>query len=475
MTLPSRFPQRFFSALTVAAFISLAHAQDTQDPIAQAKQQAQQTAQAAQQASQQKTALLPIEHWKQPSGAQVWLVHSPSLPMVDVQIDFDAGSRRDPAAQAGLAAATASMLSKGVRAEGAQPALDEDQLGHAWADLGASFDARAGRDRFSLHLRSLTDAKLLPKAVALAARQMGHSAWPQDVWQRERERWSASLREAQTRPAAIARQTFERAVYGDHPYGYQTTPQTLAAMSVRDMQAFYAAHIQPCRAKVSIVGQVDRAQADALVRQLLAGLPAACTTLPELAEIAPLQNASVQRIPFAAQQAQVLVGQPGIRRSDPDFLAMLVADHILGGSGFGSRLMEEVREKRGLVYGVSSDFAPGNHAGAFQISLQTRADQAPAALELVQQIVADFVANGPTEKEMRDAKANLIGGFALRLDSNAKLLGNVANIAWNDLPLDYLDNWTAKIDALSAADIHRAIARILKPEAMAVVVVGGGG
>ncbi|PAT31789.1 peptidase M16 [Vandammella animalimorsus] len=473
-------------ALSAAALVACAPLPPAAQQAAQqsapqpAQQQVQQPAVLHQplpaDAQTQAPSLLPIEHWRQASGAQVWLVHSPSLPMVDVQIDFDGGARRDPADQAGLATATASMLTKGVRAVAGQAALDEDQLGQAWADLGASFEASASRDRFTLHLRSLTDEQLLPKAVALAARQIGQSAWPEAVWQRERQRWSTALREAQTRPGVIAGQAFDQAVYGAHPYGYQVQPQTLAQIGVRDMQAFYARHVQPCQAKVSVVGRIGREQADRLVHELLAQLPQAtvCKALPAVSEVQPLSQASSQRIPFAAEQAQVLIGQPGIRRDDPDFLALLVANHILGGSGFGSRLMEQVREQRGLVYGVSSSFSPGNHAGAFTIGLQTRADQAEAAVQLVHELVAEFVAKGPTEKELADAKANLIGGFALRIDSNAKLLGNVANIAWNDLPLDYLDTWTAKVQALSVADIHRALQKALQPQAMATVIVGLG-
>lgn len=419
--------------------------------------------------------LLPIEHWQQPNGAQIWLVQSDSLPMVDVQIDFDGGERRDPANQIGLASATANMLGKGVKARAGKPALDEDQLGEAWADLGASFGASANNDRFTFRLRSLTDSTLLPKATALAAQQIGQPAWPDAVWQRERAQWSAALREAQTQPGTIAGETFAKAVYGSHPYGYAISPQSLQQINTKAMQAFYAAHVQPCKAKATVVGNVDKAQADQLVNALLAELPAGaqCSSLPPVAEVQPLTQAKQQRIPFASEQAQVLIGQPGIKRDDPDFMALLVANHILGGSGFGSRLMEEVREKRGLVYGVYSGFSPGNHAGAFTIGLQTRADQAQEASQLVQQIVADFVANGPTEKELQNAKANLIGGFALRIDSNAKLLGNVANMAWNELPLDYLNTWSDAIQAITVDDIRKALKKHLQPENMVTVVVGG--
>ena len=418
-------------------------------------------------------AALPIQHWTQPSGAQVFLVESPSIPMVDVQIDFDAGGRRDPATQAGLASMAAGQATLGVRAVGGLPALDENALGEAWADLGASFDAGAGGDRMSFTLRSLTDPALLPRAVQLAARQLGEPAFDAAIWERDRQRVSASLKEANTRPGTVAGRTFSQAVYGSHPYGFETTPESLARISVADMQALYARSILPCRAKVSVVGAVGRDQADSLVQQLLARLPqTACAPLPSVGEVQPLARASDQRIPFDAAQAQVYIGQPGFKRNDPDFFPLVVGNYILGGGGFVSRLTTEVRERRGLTYGVSSDFSPGLHAGAFAVGLQTRPDQANEAVQVVRKVVADFVAAGPTEVELEAAKSNLIGGFALRIDSNRKLLGNVANIAWNGLPLDYLDTWTQQVARVSTADIRRAFARVLQPAVMATVVVG---
>jgi zinc protease len=272
----------------------------------------------------------------------------------------------------------------------------------------------------------------------------------------------------------MAGRTFSQAVYGSHPYGFETTPESLARISVADMQALYARSILPCRAKVSVVGAVGRDQADTLVQQLLARLPqTACAPLPSVGEVQPLARASDQRIPFDAAQAQVYIGQPGFKRNDPDFFPLVVGNYILGGGGFVSRLTTEVRERRGLTYGVSSDFSPGLHAGAFTVALQTRPDQANEAVQVVRKVVADFVAAGPTEVELEAAKSNLIGGFALRIDSNRKLLGNVANIAWNGLPLDYLDTWTQQVARVSSADIRRAFARVLQPAVMATVVVGG--
>ena len=428
-------------------------------------------------ASQSAWALLPIEHWREPSGAQVWLVNSPGIPMVDVQIAFDAGSRRDPAAQAGLAQAAALMSAKGVRAQDDAPALDENALGEAWADLGASFGAHADRDSYSYALRSLTDPALLQRAARLAARQIAQPSWPEPVWESERARWSAAIKESYTRPGPVAARAFSGALYGSHPYGQRPEEDTLARIGVADLQAFHTRAIAACRARVSLVGALDRAQAQALVRALLALLPerdpADCAPLPAVPDAPPLAQPQVQRIAFPSAQAQVLIGQLGIARRDPDFLALLVGNHILGGGGLVSRLTEEVREKRGLSYSVYSDFSPGLNVGGFVVALQTRPDQADQALQVAQQTLARYVQDGPTEAELQAAKDNLIGGFALRIDSNRKLLANVSNIAWNGLPLDYLEHWTQRVQALTVADVRAALQRHLHPERMATVVVGG--
>ncbi|MDZ7939236.1 MAG: pitrilysin family protein [Rhodoferax sp.] len=419
---------------------------------------------------------IPIQHWTQASGAQVFLVESPGIPMVDVQIDLDAGGRRDPADKPGLASLMASGTANGVRATATEAALDENALSEAWADLGASFGGSAGADRMSFALRSLTYPDLLDRAITLAARQLAEPAFPEAPWLRDRPKLLASLKEADTRPATLAARAFGRAVYGSHPYGYEMTAESLMRTSVQDLRALHASAVRACDAKVSVVGAVTRAQADTLVQRLLARLPvASCSARPLVPEVAALQAASEQRIAFASAQAHVLVGQPGFQRNDPDFLALTVGNQILGGGGFTSRLTNEVREKRGLTYSVYSNFAPGLHAGAFTMGLQTRPDQAQQALDLVREVLAKFVAEGPTEKELQAAKDNLMGGFALRLDSNGKLLGNVANIAWNGLPLDYLDRWTERVDKITMADVRAAFSRKVQPDKMATVVVGADG
>ena len=425
-------------------------------------------------------ASLPIQHWTQPNGARVYLVESHAIPMVDVQIDIDAGSRRDPAAQAGLATVMTGQMANGMRAEpnGQGPfpkPMDENQIGEAWADLGASFGGSAGLDRMSFGLRSLSYPDLLDKAVALAARQMAHPAFPQALWLRDRERMNAAIRESQTKPGTLVQQSFTQAVYGTHPYGFRVTPESLSRIGVQDLQNLHAQALRACRATVSVVGALTRAQADALVQRLLAQWPreSGCPSLPRVSEVAPLAAAQSLNVPFDSAQAHVLIGQPGYPRTDPDFFALLVGNHILGGGGFVSRLTEQVREKRGLSYSVYSYFSPGLHAGAFAVGLQTRPDQAAQAVAVAKQVVQSFVYDGPTPAELQAAQSNLVGGFPLRIDSNRKLLDNVANIAWNRLPLNYLNTWTQQIERVSAAHVQKAMARVLQPERMVTVVVGG--
>mgnify|MGYP003331456442 FL=1 len=420
-------------------------------------------------------ATLPIQTLTTAQGARVYWAQSASLPMVDVQIDFDAGERRDPVGQTGLAASVAAMTAKGVRAAAGKPALDENQLGEAWADLGASFGGSASDDRMSFRLRSLTRPDILQQAAQLAARQLGHPAYRPAHWDEERKRTLAALREARTRPATVAQERFMAALYPQHPYGRATTEASLKAIQASDLQRFHRQYLLPCRAKVSLVGDLNAEQARTLVDQLLADLPttSSCSALPPVADPAPLAQAQDIRIPFEAAQAQVLIGQPAIKRNDPDFFALFVGNHILGGGGFVSRLTEQVREKRGLSYSVYSYFSPGLHPGPFIAGLQTRPDQAAQALKLSQDIIRTFVAEGPSALELKAAQDNLIGGFALRLDSNKKLLDNLANIAWHDLPLNYLDQWTQRILAVTTQDIRSAFSRHLQPDRMVSLILGG--
>jgi zinc protease len=249
---------------------------------------------------------------------------------------------------------------------------------------------------------------------------------------------------------------------------------SLRRIDTAAMAQFVSRHLLLCQAKISVVGAVNRAQTERLLNQLLSGLSrqSACPAQPVVPEVTPLKEAKALQIPFESAQAHVFIGQPGIARQNPDFFALTLGNYVLGGGGFVSRLTNEVREKRGLSYSVYSYFSPTQHAGAFSVGLQTRPDQAAQAVQVATDVLSDFVRNGPTEQEVQAAKDFMIGGFALRLDSNRKLLDNLSNIAWFDLPLDYLDTWSAEIDKITATQIQQAFARNLQPERMVTVILG---
>jgi zinc protease len=425
-------------------------------------------------------AALPIEHARVNDSFEVYWVQSHALPMVDIQIDFDAGSRLDSPHKSGLASSTAMMLSKGVKGKGDQKALDENQLGEAWAELGAGFAASAGQDRLSITIRSLVKPELLSRAVSLAAQEMAMPAFDSTIWRRERSSFISSIKEGETQPASIAGKLFQSHVMGSHPYGAIPTEKSVAAIEVRDLEAFHRVFFNPCHAVVSLVGDVDAKQALDIAKGLMSKLPepkrcsdASQQVWPSIAPVKPLVALEELRVPFKSAQAHVLMGQPGIPRSDERYFPLLVGNYILGGGGFVSRLTDQVREKRGLSYSVYSYFSPQVQAGPFTVGLQTRADQANQAIDVVHQVVSEFLRDGPTPEELKAAKDNLIGGFALRIDSNKKLLDNVANIAWNHLPLDYLQTWTQQVERVSLDDINQAFRSVLEPKHWVTVVVGG--
>lgn len=416
-------------------------------------------------------AALPIQSWIAPSGAKVMFVESRSIPMIDLNIDFDAGSRYDPPGKSGLALLTAGLLDAGAAAATGRPGLTEAQIADRFADVGAMEATSAGRDAATVTMRTLSSAAERDAAVNTVAQFLQHPTFPDAVLKREAARLSSAIAESDTKPEAIAEKAFRHAIYGSHPYGVSPTVASVNAIKREDLLRFYRDMYSPKRAVVTIVGDIDRAQAEKLVASLTDAMPAGVTP-PAMPAVAPLRSAVQIDLPHPAEQAHIVTGQASVARSDPDYFPLLVGNYVLGGGGFVSRLTAEVREKRGLTYGVSSSFSPQLQEGPFEISLQTRREQAQQALRVVRDTLAAFVQDGPTDAEMQAARDNLTNGFPLRLDSNRKLLANVAAIGFYNLPLDYLDTWTSKVQAVTAAQVKAAFARHVQPERLATVVVG---
>jgi len=397
----------------------------------------------------------------------VSFVETHALPIVDVEVDFPAGAAYAPSGKAGLAGMVAGLLDAGT------DALDENALADRFADVGADFGASAETDRASVSVRTLSSEAERTTAIQLLASVLRAPVFPAEVLERERARALAGLRESQTQPGYLAERNFMAALYGTHPYAKAPSEASLKAISRDDLIAFHHRHYVASAAHVSIVGDLTRAEADRLARQLTEGLPVGKPPMPLMAPTLP--EARTVRIANPSAQAHILIGMPGLRRDDPDYYALVAGNYVLGGGGFVSRLMREVREKRGFAYSVYSYFEPQQVAGPFRIGLQTRGRQTDEAVAVVRDTVSQFIADGPSEDELAAAKANIVNGFGLRLDSNAKLLGYVAVIGFYGLPADWLEAYPRAVAALTTAQVRDAFRRRVLPDHLVTVIVGGDG
>jgi zinc protease len=404
-----------------------------------------------------------IENWVAPSGARVYFVETRVLPILDVQIDFAAGGAFVPAAKAGLAGLTRGLLEAGAGE------LDEEKIAGRLVDIAARIGGGADSDRASLSLRTLSASKQREAALDLMRAVLSAPTFPQSVLEREKARSIASIREAETRPDSIAGKRFAAAIYPGHPYGISPSVESVSAITREDLVAFHRQHYGAKGAIVSIIGDVSRAEAEAIAQRLTEALPPGGGALVPPPVTKP-QRATI-KVDHPAAQSHVHVGLPAISRGDPDYFPLLVGNYTLGGGGFVSRLMKEVREKRGYAYSVHSYFAPRKLEGPFEIGLQTRRDQVDAALKVVDEVLTEFMARGPTTKELAAAKKNMVDGLALRMDSNAKLLGYLSAIGFYGLPLTYLDEFPAKVNAVTIEQVKAAFARHVKAENLVTVVV----
>jgi zinc protease len=290
--------------------------------------------------------------------------------------------------------------------------------------------------------------------------------------------------EAKSFPPALARAALKREVFPADPYGYVATPETVGHITRIDMERFYGTYYDASDTVVTLVGDINRAGASAIAHQLTADLPVGRRPLTALPHAAAGESTSkgsykaaaswsnVQHIVLPGDEAYVLMGQPGVAIDDPDYFPLLVGNYILGGGGFRSWLTRELRERRGLTYGVISEFLTQRKGGMFVIMFETRPDEAAESIRIARSTVVDIVNRGPTDAEIEQAKANLIGNFSTRVSSNEQLLANAALIGVYDLPLDWMDRWTDRVNAVSASAVRQALRARLSTQKMVTIEVG---
>lgn len=411
---------------------------------------------------------LEIQSWTSSRHARVLLVEAHDNPMLDVRIDFDAGSRRDPPGKEGLAAMVAGLLDAGAGE------LDEEAIQQRLASSAAQLNGFADVESAGLRLRTLTRPALMQQATQLAERELSQPRFVLTALERERQRAIDSLQQRQEDGGVLADIMLRQRMYGAHPYGKPAfvTAQSLHAIGRDDLLAFWRQHYRADQAVVSIVGDISRRDAEKLVDSLLRELPTGDSLQPAIPPVIETSAAIPLHMSRPGSQTHIALGMPVLKRDDPDYYALIVGNYILGGGGFDSRLMQELRSRRGLTYGVSSHFTPLQQAGPLVISLATRNAEAATALQATRLVLHTYIENGPTEAELRQAKANIIGGFPLRYDSNGKLLPYLAAMGQYQLPLSYLQDYPRAVEKLTTAQIRSTWQRRIDPARLQIVTVG---
>lgn len=407
-----------------------------------------------------------IQTWKSGKGAKVLFVRAPQLPMIDIRLVFNAGSARD-GDKYGIARLTNTMLSQSAGK------WSTDEVAERFEDVGANFSTTALRDMAVLSLRSLTDEALLRQAIDTFKVVVSHPAFKADELKRKKAHQLISIKNQFQSPSSIASNAFYAGIYGNHPYAHPTIGRenTVSILTADDLRTFYNKYYVAANLTIAIVGDVSQKQAHALAEEITEGLKAG-QPAAKLPEVALAKEARTIHKEYAATQTHILVGQVGMKRGDADYYSLYVGNHILGGSGFGSRIMQEIREKRGLAYSSYSYFLPMQVQGPFIMGLQTKTAKAGEALQVLNKTLQDFIHKGPTKDELEHSRKNITGGFPLRVDSNKDITEYLAVIGFYDLPLDYLSTFNDKVNAVTIDSIKDAFNRRIQNNKLLTVTVG---
>ncbi|MCK5717691.1 MAG: insulinase family protein [Thiomargarita sp.] len=412
-------------------------------------------------------AIPTIQHWQTDNGAAVYFVPAPDLPMVNIEVVFDAGSARD-GEKSGLATLTNALLSEGAGGKSA------DDIAEHFDNLGAEIGNSVDSDMATLTLRCLTESQLLKPALNMLALLLLKPDFDAKSFKRVQQQMLVKLQYQQQSPSAISKQAFYQAIYGTHPYAQlpEGNAESVAALKRQEVKDFYTRYYVANNAVITIVGALKRVDAEKIAQQLVKQLPSG-TSAPDLPPVVALTQAKKIHIDHPSTQNHILIGQAGIARGDPDHFTLYVGNYILGGSGLVSQLAEEVRENRGLAYSIYSYFSPRRVSGPFIAGLETRNDQTNEAVHVVQDIMQKFIATQLSEDTLKKAKQGITGMFPLRIKSNKNIIGYLSVIGFYRLPLDYLQTFNDHVEAVTVEMIQDAFQRTLQLDKLVIVTVGG--
>jgi zinc protease len=408
------------------------------------------------------------EQWMTDSGSKVIFIQSLGLPMVDVSVDFFAGAAFDPADKQGLARLTMQLLDKGTQQS------DEFAIAERLATNGSQMGGNFDLDRSGVSLRSLSYDEPLTDSISLLSEILSNPVFPAEVLDREKEASIISLRERNTRPSSIAAKLMSASLFGEHPYRSTGvgTEQTIESLTRSDLVEFHQRFYRASNAVITIVGDLNEDRAREIAENISDGLPEGSQEREILTSVKATTKAQKLIIPHDSAQAHIRIGMVGFKRGDPDHLPLALANQILGGGGMTSILYDELRERRGMTYGVGSYFSPLKDPGAFVVAFQTRKDQAQEALDVTLKILKEFIDNGPDTEQVERAKKYFVGAFALNVDSNGELLDYYSTINFYDLPLNYIDSFSGRVEAVTTQQIRDAISRRMSLDKTVRIIVG---
>jgi zinc protease len=406
---------------------------------------------------------MTIERVKSPGGIEAWVVRDAAVPLIAVDFEFSGGTDQDPKDKAGLASLAASLLDEGAGS------LDSKAFQEKLERRAIELSFRANRDAFRGTLRTLKENR--DEAFEVLRLAINEPRFDAEAVERMRAQTLSQLRRNSTNPNDIASRTWWANAFPEHPYGQPPsgTLETVAAIGVDDLRGYTRRVLARDNLKIAIVGDIDLETAGKLLDSTFGALPAK-------AELTPVPNVAPQGmgrrvvVELDVPQAVIFFGGPGVARSDPDFMAAYVVNHILGGGSFSSRLYSEVREKRGLAYGISTSLVWLDHSAVLLGGTATRADATGETLKIIETEFKRLAAEGPTEEELAKTKTYLKGSFALGLDTSSKIAAQLVQMQTDNLGIDYIERRSAMIDAITLADAKRAAKRLLDAGLLVTVV-----
>ena len=410
---------------------------------------------------------LAVSDYTTKNGVKVLFVKSANIPMIDIKITFNAGADQDGSLK-GLSMLTHNLLDEGTKK------MNSEDIASVFESTGAIFNTSVNKDKSSVSLRSLTDKKYFDPSIKMFLTILSESIFPKNEFDIQKNRTISSIIEEESDPSEIASNLFFKEMYGKHPYASPTNglKNTVKKIQRKDVLNFYKKNINANTAKIAIVSPLSKNDIIKLVEKISKSLNHSKISGKPINTAVKKNKGKYIFKKSNSEQAHIYVGTLSIKRGSDNNFPLYVGNYIFGGSGFSARLMQELRVKRGLTYGVYSYVYPMKEIGPFVIGIETKSEQAQLSVKLIQDMVKDFYKKGPTEKELNDAKQAIINGFPLRIDSNSDILNYLSIINYYNLPIDYLSTFTSNISNLTKKDIISAFQEEIDIDNLITLVVG---